>query len=167
MESIFTRRSIREYEDKCVEPEKLERVLRAGMQAPSAMNRQPWEIVVVQNREKIAKVAACSPFGAPAGRAPVVLVPLGNIKIAGKHNPFWPQDLSAMVENMLLQAVDEGLATCWMGVYPNEKLVSRLTGVLDLPENVVPFAMISLGYGSKPNHFEERFRPERVHYEKY
>ena len=75
MNSIFTRRSIREYDSCPVEQEKLERILRAGMQAPSAMNRQPWEFLVVKNPEMIQKIAALTPYGKPAARAPVVLVP--------------------------------------------------------------------------------------------
>ena len=79
MNSIFTRRSIREYDSCPVEQEKLERILRAGMQAPSAMNRQPWEFLVVKNPEMIQKIAALTPYGKPAARAPVVLVPLVNL----------------------------------------------------------------------------------------
>lgn len=89
MNSIFTRRSIREYDSRPVEPEKLDRILRAGMQAPSAMNRQPWEFLVVEKPEMIQKIAALTPYGKPAARAPMVLVPLVNLKTAGEKNRFW------------------------------------------------------------------------------
>ena len=98
MNSIFTRRSIREYDSRPVEPEKLDRILRAGMQAPSAMNRQPWEFLVVEKPEMIQKIAALTPYGKPAARAPMVLVPLVNLKTAGEKNRFWVQDLSACVQ---------------------------------------------------------------------
>ena len=106
MNSIFTRRSIREYDSCPVEQEKLERILRAGMQAPSAMNRQPWEFLVVKNPEMIQKIAALTPYGKPAARAPVVLVPLVNLQTAGEKNRFWVQDLSASVQNILLQKTE-------------------------------------------------------------
>ncbi len=93
MNSIFVRRSIREYDSRPVEPEKLDRILRAGMQAPSAMNRQPWEFLIVTRPDKIQEIAALTPYGKPASRAPMVLVPLVNLSAAGENNRFWVQDL--------------------------------------------------------------------------
>ena len=91
MNSIFVRRSIREYDSRPVEPEKLDRILRAGMQAPSAMNRQPWEFLIVTRPDKIQEIAALTPYGKPASRAPMVLVPLVNLSAAGENNRFWGQ----------------------------------------------------------------------------
>lgn len=167
MNSIFTRRSIREYDARPVEPEKLDRILRAGMQAPSAMNRQPWEFMVVTQPEQIQKIAALSPYGKPAARAPMVLVPLVNLDAAGENNRFWVQDLSASVQNILLQATEEGLGSCWMGIYPDEKRTQALHDTLGLPKQVLPFAILSIGYGLQENRFVDRFVPEKVHYETY
>ena len=163
MNSIFTRRSIREYDSCPVEQEKLERILRAGMQAPSAMNRQPWEFLVVKNPEMIQKIAALTPYGKPAARAPMVLVPLVNLQTAGEKNRFWVQDLSASVQNILLQVTEEGLGGCWMGIYPDEDR----TQALNLPDGILPFAMISVGYGLQENRFVDRFSAEKIHYETY
>lgn len=167
MNSIFTRRSVREYQNKPVEPEKIERILRAAMQAPSARNRQPWEFLVVTNPEKIASLAATSPYAKPASKAPVLILALANLQIAGERNKMWPQDLSASVQNLMLQAVEEGLGSCWMGVYPVENICTGLKKALDLPAHIMPFAMISVGYGAQENKFVDRFLPERVHYESY
>lgn len=167
MNSIFTRRSIREYEARPVEPEKLDRILRAGMQAPSAMNRQPWEFIVVTQPDQIQKIAALSPYGKPAARAPMVLVPLVNLDAAGENNRFWVQDLSASVQNILLQATEEGLGSCWMGIYPDENRTQALHDTLGLPKKVLPFAIVSIGYGLQENRFADRFIPEKVHYETY
>ncbi len=167
MNSIFVRRSIREYDSRPVEPEKLDRILRAGMQAPSAMNRQPWEFLIVTRPDKIQEIAALTPYGKPASRAPMVLVPLVNLSAAGENNRFWVQDLSACVQNILLQAAEEGLGGCWMGIYPDEKRTQALHDALDLPDQVLPFALISVGYGVQENRFVDRFSPEKVHYEIY
>lgn len=166
MNSIFTRRSIREYDSRPVDPEKLDRILRAGMQAPSAMNRQPWEFLVVEKPETIQKIAAVTPYGKPAARAPMVLVPLVNLETAGEKNLFWVQDLSACVQNILLQITEEGLGGCWMGIYPDEERTRQLHDMLGLPEHLLPFALISVGYGLQENRFVDRFSAEKVHYEK-
>ncbi|MDD3193121.1 MAG: nitroreductase family protein [Oscillospiraceae bacterium] len=167
MNSIFTRRSIREYDSRPVEPEKVDKILRAGMQAPSAMNRQPWEFLVVTNPEMIQTIAALSPYGKPAARAPMVLVPMVNLQTAGEKNRFWVQDLSASVQNILLQIAEEGLGGCWMGIYPDEDRTKKLHDALGLPEQVLPFALISIGHGLQENRFVDRFVPENVHYETY
>ncbi|MBQ2791488.1 MAG: nitroreductase family protein [Oscillospiraceae bacterium] len=167
MNSIFTRRSVREYEKRPVETEKLERILRAGMQAPSAMNRQPWEVVVITDPDKIAEVAAITPYGGPAARAPMVLVPVCNKEFAGEKNRYWEQDLSSLVQNILLQIVEEGLGGCWMGIYPDENRTQQLADAIGAPENIIPFAMISVGYPLQENKFVDRYHPERVHYGKY
>lgn len=167
LNSIFIRRSIREYDTRPVESEKLDRILRAGMQAPSAMNRQPWEFLVVTQPDRIQKIAALTPYGKPAARAPMVLVPLVNQNSAGENNRFWVQDLSACVQNILLQATEEGLGSCWMGIYPDEARTQALHDTLGLPEQILPFAIISIGYGLKENHFVDRFIPEKIHYEAY
>lgn len=164
---IFTRRSIREYEKKPVEPEKLDRILRAGMQAPSAMNRQPWEILVVTDPKTIAAISSYSPAAGPAAKAPVVIIPLCNLQEAGEKNKFWPQDLSALTQNIMLEAVNEGLGTCWMGTYPSEERTKALAEYFGLPAHIVPFSMISLGYPAQENKFVDRFVADKVHYEKY
>lgn len=166
MNVIFTRRSIREYETKPVEAEKLDRILRAAMQAPSAMNCQPWEFFVVTDPALRQKIAAISPYWKPAGRAPALIIPLVNLTAAGKDNPFWVQDLSASVQNILLQAAEEGLGTCWMGLYPTEK-TAQVKEALALPDPLLPFAVLSVGYGKQENHFVDRFLPEKVHSNKY
>jgi len=137
------------------------------MQAPSAMNRQPWEFLVVTHPDKIQKIAALTPYGKPAARAPMVLVPLVNLLAAGENNRFWVQDLSASVQNILLQAAQEGLGSCWMGIYPDEERTQALHDVLGLPPQVLPFALVSIGYGLQENRFVDRFVPEKVHYETY
>ena len=76
MENIFHRVSIRKYEDKPVEKEKIFQILKAGMQAPSACNQQPWEFYVVTDKEKILELSKATPYSGCAAGAPVVIVPV-------------------------------------------------------------------------------------------
>lgn len=111
MDSIFHRISVRRYEDKQVEKEKLMQILRAGMQAPSACNQQPWEFYVVTNPEKIKALSKATPYAGCAANAPVVIVPV--YRKEGLIAPDFAQiDLSIAQENMWLKRMHRGLAVC-------------------------------------------------------
>lgn len=78
MDVIFKRRSIRRYKDQAVEDEKIEKLLRAAMQAPSAVNQQPWEFIVVRDKSILNKLAGLSPYSKMVADAPLAIVVLGN-----------------------------------------------------------------------------------------
>ena len=80
---------------------------------------------------------------------------------------LWPQDLSAASENILLEAVELGLGATWMAIAPFEDRMEYIKNLFSLPDDVIAFNMIILGYPAKEKGFEDRFKPERVHYEKY
>lgn len=163
---IFKRRSIRRFENKPVEPEKLDRILRAGMQAPSAHNLQPWEFLVLTEQDKRDAVSKMSPWAGMVAKAPVTIIVVGNQK-----NPemlkFLPQDLGACTQNILLQITEEGLGGCWMGFYPDEERVNSVREYFNIPQDRIPFSVIALGYSPDENHFVDRSDMSRVHYNKW
>ena len=163
---IFRRRSIRRFFDKPVEKEKLERILRAGMQAPSAHNNQRWEFIVVTEQDKKDAVSKMSPWSGMVAQAPVSLIILGKYDDEDL-NKWFPQDLGACVENILLQTVEEGLGGCWMGFYPDMDRVQMLKDFFGVPDGVLPFCVISLGYSPDENHFVDRADMTKVHYNRY
>jgi len=168
MEIIFNRRSIRKYKDQPVENEKVDQLLRAAMQAPSAGNQQPWEFIVVKERETLKKLSKMSPYSKLIADAPLAFVLLGNEKKM-KFAECWQQDMGAAAENILLQAVDLELGAVWLGVAPLEEREKYLKEIFDLPENIKPFAVIAIGYpdeGQK-NRFIDRYDETRVHLEKF
>ena len=160
---IFTRRSIRRFLDKPVEQEKIERILKAGMQAPSAHNMQPWEFVVVTDKDKRDEISTMSPWSGMVAKAPVAIVVVGH-PTSEKSVEFLPQDLGACTENILLQIANEGLGGCWMGFYPNKERSSSLKKCFNMPEDRIPFSVIALGYSEDKNHFVDRADMSRVHY---
>lgn len=161
MNAIFHRVSIRQYTDQPVAEEKLELLLRAAMAAPSACNQQPWEFYVVTNPEKIAALAASTPYTKPAGRAPVVIVPC--YREDCQVPAFAHIDLSAAVENLLLEADALGLGAVWMGLAPMTQRMKYVHDLLDMPENLTPFCLISVGYPAEERAQQDRFDPARVH----
>jgi nitroreductase len=169
MSAIFKRRSTRDFLPKAVEPEKIERILRAAFAAPSAHNRQPWEFIVLTAREDLAAVAGMSPYAKMCAEAGAAIIPCANLKLGGgdPEDTWWAQDLSAATENILLQIVEEGLGGVWLGWYPDKRRIAAFSGRFKLPAHVVPFSVIALGYPAKPPAPANRFDPERIHYGRY
>lgn len=168
MESIFTRRSIRKYTNQPVEKEKIELLLKAAMQAPSAGNQQPWEFIVVQERESLIRLSGMGPYSKPVKDAPLALVLLGNVERM-RFPENWQQDMGAVTENILLQAVELKLGAVCLGAAPNDERENYLKEMFDLPENITPFCVIAIGYPAEgqENKFIDRYDPKRVHYEKF
>ncbi len=165
MNTIFTRRSIRNFLDKEVEQEKVEKILKAAMQAPSAGNGQPWEFIVVRGKENLETLSKYNPYAGSLKKANVGIVVLGN----PQKSPFadyLQQDLGAVTQNILLQAAELGLGTCWFGTCPDKARMDYISKLYQLESHIVPFSVISLGYPDKENanHFVDRFDPSAIRY---
>lgn len=164
MNAIFRRVSIRKYQEKEVEQEKIVTMLRAAMAAPSACNQQPWEYYVVTNKDKIHELSGASPYAACAKGAPLVFVPCYK-KTADIIAPSYVEiDLSASVENLLLEADELGLGAVWMGIAPDQGRMDAVRKVIDLPQHLEAFALISCGYPAEERAQQDRYEESRVHY---
>lgn len=162
MNTIFQRTSIRNYEDRPVEKEKVEQLLRAAMAAPSAGNQQPWEFYVVTDKEKIEKLAESSPYAGCAKRAPILIVSC--FKTEDILFPEYAQiDLSACTQNILLEAVELGLGAVWLGIAPIPERMEVVKELLDLPQNLEAFAIIPCGYPAEEKVQQNRFEQSRIH----
>lgn len=167
MDEIFIRRSIRKFTNQAIELEKMDKLLRAAMQAPSAANQQPWEFIVVQDKGRLAQVAKTSPYAQPVAGSAATFVLLAD-ESRLKVPTAWEQDMSAAAENLLLEAVHLGLGGVWFGVATTDLVVDNVRQLFDLPRHIRPFALISVGYpDGQNNQFVDRYQPERVHYEKW
>ena len=167
MNPIFYRRSIRNFTDKDVECEKIERILRAAMQAPSAHNFKPWEFIVVESEEKKNDISKMSPHATPAGKSKVSIVVLGNIKLIEKDDMWLQQDLGAAIQNMLLQIVEDGLGGVWLGFYPEMERVNKMKKYFNLPEHIIPFGVVAFGYSNEENKFIDRYDEAKINFENY
>ena len=116
MNHLYTRVSIRKYQDRPVEKEKTEAMLRAAMQAPSAANQQPWEFYVVTNKEKLKALSGVSPYAGMTKNAPAAIVSVYRKDCA---IPAYAQiDLSIAMENLWLETDAQGLGGVWLGIAP-------------------------------------------------
>ncbi len=166
-DNIMTRTSVRSYLDQPVEDSKIQRLLRAGMAAPTAVNTQPWRFVVIRNRATLDKIAEITPNARMAADAPLAIVVCGNMKNEKEDvvRKFWTQDLSAATENILLQAHAMGLGAVWTGIYPDSKRCDAISGLLSLPDHIIPFCTIVIGYPKGEQHPKDKWKPENVTYE--
>lgn len=167
-EIVNTRRSIREYADRQVSDEDILKILKAGMQAPgSRLGAEPWEFVVVKNRETLSKIGEIKPR---VTNAPVAIVLVANIGRAF-YKTVWQQDMGAAAENMLLEAVNLGLGGLWNGVAPDEERMVKIGEIIGIDDisDLKPYCIITVGYPADgwENKFMDKFDESRIHYEKY
>lgn len=162
LETLYDRRSIRDYKETPVPEDLVLEILKAAQYAPSARNTRPWHFVVVTDRELINTLRSRHPYASMLEKAPVCIVVCGD---ESKATPgYWMIDCAAATENMLLAAKALGLGTCWMGVAPREERMSAVTEVLHLPEGIKPFAMVAVGYPAREPARPNRFEASRIHY---
>ena len=166
MNSIMTRRSMRKYLDKPVEAEKTERILRAAMQAPTGHNAQDFEFVVVTDKEMRFTLSRLGPYSHFAENAPLHILVCENTQRAWP-NSNWQGNLGACCQNILLQVEEEDLGACWIGVWPYPERMAHVTEALALPEHIIPYGLISIGYKEYQKRFDDRFDPAKIHWEKF
>jgi len=162
MNSIFTRVSIRKYQDRPVEKEKTLAILRAAMQAPSAANQQPWEFFVVTNKEKLLALSKVHPYSGMVKNAPVAIVAAYRKDC---RLPDYAQiDLSIAMENLWLETDAQGLGGVWLGIAPWEERMKPVEEILDMPETLRAFAIFPYGYPAEERKQQDRFDESRIHY---
>lgn len=167
MNSIMNRRSIRKFEDRPVEREKLEAILRAAMQSPTAKDSRCWEFLVVTDRATCEAVSQMSEFAMCAAKAPALIIPMVNLNETSADECWWVEDLAAATQTMLIQIEEEGLGGTWLGMYPRKARTDALRTYFELPDHILPFAVIAFGYKLREKAPEDRWDPEKVHWEQY
>ena len=162
MNSIFTRASVRSFEDKSVEREKIELILKAAMSAPSSTNQRPWEFFVVTNRETLEKLSKVQPYARTVAKAPAAIV------VCYRRDCTLPEfahiDCSLATENIWLELEELGLGGVMLGIVPYDDRMKLTAEAIDLPENLVAFTIIPFGYPKSKHAQKDRFEPERVHW---
>lgn len=168
MDIINCRRSVRNFINRPVEPEKIELLLRAAMQAPSARNQQPWHFVVIEDKETLRAIATTSRYVDMINECACVIAVLID-KDNLKAPLMAPQDAAAATQNVLLRAVDLNLGACWCGMYPRPERMIPVMKILNIPDRYDVFSLIALGYpaAADSNRFIDRYDEKKIHFEKY
>ncbi|QNO16055.1 nitroreductase family protein [Alkalicella caledoniensis] len=165
MNEIFTRRSIRKYTNEPVSQEDITYLMKAAMAAPSAKNQQPWQFVVIDDRELLEKVPQFHPYSKMLLEAPLAIAVCGDL--SGEYGGMWVQDCSAATQNILLAAESKGLGAVWLGIHPIEKLEQQVINLLNLPEGIIPLNLIAVGHPAEKKEPANRYHEAKVHYNKW
>ncbi len=170
LEAIMTRSSVRSYTSQKVEQDKVDKLLKAAMAAPTAGNKQPWEFVVITEREILDAIPTIISAAQMAKKSQLAIAICGlpSKSFPGALSEYWVQDCSAATENMLIAANAMGLGAVWCGAYPDKDgRVEKLQNLLNLPEGVLPLNVVVIGYPDSPIKVKDKWKPENVHYNRY
>jgi nitroreductase len=166
IEAICTRRSVRKYTNQPVSEELVTELLQAAMYAPSAGNEQPWHFVVIRDRQILHAIPEFHPYASMVRRVSVAILVCGDPGLE-KYGGRWMLDCAAATQNILLAAHARGLATVWVGIYPETDRIAGIRRLLDLPETIAPLSLIPIGYPAEQVPQPNRFNASRVHYDKW
>ena len=158
---ILDRRSIRAYKPEAIPADVVETLLTAAVHAPTARNSQPWQFIVIDDRAQLDKIVGLSPYTKMMAQAPLAILVAG---MPEKCPGYWVDDCGAATQNILLAAKSLGLGSCWCGIHGTPDRCAEFGRVFGLPEGVVAYSVIALGYPNeeKPR-AEGRLKPEIIH----
>ena len=166
IKNLLQRRSIRKYTDKPIAEAIIEDLLNAGMHAPSARNIQPWHYVVINDRHTLDELAVAHPHAKMLKQATLAILVCGDKKLQ-EMDGYIIQDCSAATQNILLAAHAHGLGSVWLGMYPREQRMQGVAKLLDLPDHILPVSLISIGYPDEQKEAPERYKSDRIHFNKF
>ena len=166
VKTILTRVSVREFTGEKISDAQIDTLLRAAMSAPSAINKQPWAFIVVNDEDLIAKLGEALPYSRCSNHPAVAIIPCGDLSkaIPGEMGAFWVNDVSAATENLLLAAHSMGLGAVWTGLHPDMNRAALVQQMLGLPEHIIPLCVVPVGVPAEQPDVKDKFRPENIHY---
>lgn len=164
--AISDRRSIRKFTDRPLTKKQLIALLDAAMYAPSARNYQPWHFVVITERSVLDRLEELHPYASMLSTATAAILVCGD-RQKESTDAYNAINGSAATQNILLKAFSLGIGSCWLGVYPREQRMKAISDYLGLPQHILPISLIALGYPDEQKDRPERFRLDRIHYEKW
>ena len=170
LDAILERRSVRVFKDEKIERGDIDYILKAGLAGPSACNRRPVEIMVIENKDTILSLLPGRLESKPLLSAPLVLVVAADTSKAIRRAPlYWSCDASASTENMLIAATSLNLGSLWLGVWPQEDKMESIKKALSLPSSIVPFSLIAIGKKGDEGEpmWTKNSQDEKIHWEKW
>lgn len=165
---IHSRKSVRNFTGQTVSKDVLDKILRAGMAAPTAVNKQPWSFVVVTDRKTLDNLKDGLPYTKMLDKAGAAIV------VCALAEKAYEQKVESAVidstcasENILLAAEALGLGAVWTAAYPYNDRMGFVRKTLNIPDNVIPLNVIPIGYPTGVDKPKEKFNPENIHWEKW
>lgn len=167
LHTILKRKSVRKFENRPIEREKVELILRAAMSAPSARNQQPWAFVVIDDLALLKKLGNELPYAKMLLDGRLAIVVCGDLSVNPEKSEYWVQDCAAATQNILLAVESIGLGAVWTGVYPVAERIKTVRENLNLPENIIPLCVIPIGYPAVETSVIDKWKETNLHYNKW
>ncbi|MCL2511971.1 MAG: nitroreductase family protein [Bacteroidales bacterium] len=166
---ILERKSVRHFTVQPVPKPMLDTLMRAGMAAPSAKNKQPWAFVAVTDRNILDTMANGLPSCKMLAQAQAAIVVCGDMKKVTNDvdKSYWTQDCAAVTQNILLAAEAMGLGAVWTAAYPYKERTVVVVKALQLPDDILPLNVIPIGYPTGEDLPKDKYKPENIHWEKW
>jgi flavin reductase (DIM6/NTAB) family NADH-FMN oxidoreductase RutF/nitroreductase len=166
---IHNRKSVRSYTNRPVSRELLSELVKAGMAAPSAVDKRPWAFVAITDRAMLDKLADVLPYAQMLREATAAIVVCGDMNkaLSGDLQAYWVQDCSAATQNILLAAESMGLGAVWTGVHPVVDREKVVVDILGAPEHIVPLNVIAVGYPAGLQKPKNKWDASILHWERW
>ncbi len=167
--TIFNRKSVRHYTSEKVSQEQLTMMIKAGMAAPTAVDKRPWAYVAIQDRAVLDELAETLPYAKMLKQATAAIVVCGDLSKAldGDAQPYWVQDCSAATQNILLAAESMGLGAVWTGVHPIKDRELEVQTILNIPTDKIPLNVIAIGYPTGEEQPKDKWDESILHWNKW
>lgn len=165
-EALLNRRSIRKYKNQKISKEDLNTMLKAAMYAPSAMNSQAWQFIVIDDKQILTETIKSIPYAEMLRQSAAAIIVCG-ASLVEKNESWLLQNCSAAIQNILLSAHGLGIGSCWIAIHGMDDVYRNIKTQFKLPENIVPVSLISLGYPDEVVTEEERFKQDKIHHNKW
>ena len=167
--NILTRVSVRQFTDQRPSEEQIQTLLRCAMAAPSAVNRQPWSFIVVDDPALLKQIGDSLPNTRVQNNAQLCFVMCGDLSktLDGEAQEYWIHDVSACTENLLLAAHSMGLGAVWCAIQPNAERIRLARQILNIPDNLVPLCIVPVGYPAEQPAVKDKWKEENIHYNRF
>jgi nitroreductase len=162
---IHERKSVRNFiAGKTISRDTLDTLVKAGMAAASAMNQQPWQFVVVDDRKILDALAEKLPYAKMLFTASAAVAVCGDTTVKVGERPFWNVDCAIASTNILLAAEALGLGAVWTAVHPDTDRIKNVQTTLNLPEHIVPLNVIPIGYPTGVDKPKDKYCSDKIHW---
>ncbi len=176
MQNILSRKSVRSYNGEAIPDTVMQNLLRAAMSAPTGMDVRPWSFVVLTDKSQYETIFEGNGNMKKFMESGAIVVVCADTTVTRptredpdgpavtRPNPMWRDDVAAATENLLLAVEAYGLGACWTACYPFPNTMAPVKKALGLPAEVVPYAVVPIGYHDGTAQPKDKWAPARIHY---
>lgn len=166
MSIINNRQSIRNFNEKEVEKEKINIIIESAMTAPSSKNKKPWQFIVLEDKNIINEFSQAHANWKILKNTNKVIIVCGDLN-SDEREKHVLMACSSATQNILLKCVELDLGAVWLGLYPDNIRSDYTIEKLNIPKNIIPISLVAIGYY---DHIKEKLREvdtNKIHYNKW